>query len=642
MDEVRDGANLDRMVPRWSTGSLGVTVFALGVSLMLAACTTPVNVSRASARTVHHELTGYALSRDESSELTRIVLSRHNLADDYDRSPELALARLHQIYVGPLGSRQQAFALAELSFLHAEDTGKRAYFLASALYAYAFLFPDDETWIPSAFDRHFRQACDLYNRALTDALKTEDGHEVELRGGGYVLPFGRLEVEFRADQLQWAGRQLEHFIPVAELEIKGLRNRYRFPGIGAPVAAAQQPIGEQQGLFLAPNLKVPATVVLRANQVRRQLAQGTIQATLDLHVTLDSISTQIGARRVPLEIENTAFLAATLAESQLATREITRFFGIDSMTRTMPGLLAALEPYRPGRFPVVFVHGTASSPARWGDMVNDLLSDARIRDRFQFWFFTYNTGNPIPYSAMLLRNELQKAIARIDPEQSDQALQHMVIIGHSQGGLLTKMTAVETGDRLWNAISDKPLDQMNIPDEDKKLLREMLFLHPVPSVRRVVFIATPHRGSYQALTWIGEFLASLVKLPGTLVKASADLVSKEKDSLKIPGVGSGYGMRPGNPGVEEFARIPVAPGVAAHSIVAVRGTGPTEAGNDGVVQYTSAHLEGVESEKVVRSSHSTQSHPETIEEVRRILLLHATDHCGRTVPCEDLLPTGLR
>jgi len=47
---------------------------------------------------------------------------------------------------------------------------------------------------------------------------------------------------------------------------------------------------------------------------------------------------------------------------------------------------------------------------------------------------------------------------------------------------------------------------------------------------------------------------------------------------------------------------------------------PKEKWNDGVVAYSSAHLEGVASELIVHSSHSTQSEPQTIEEVRRILL----------------------
>jgi len=55
----------------------------------------------------------------------------------------------------------------------------------------------------------------------------------------------------------------------------------------------------------------------------------------------------------------------------------------------------------------------------------------------------------------------------------------------------------------------------------------------------------------------------------------------------------------------------------------VKGDGPPEKGDDGVVRYTSAHIEPVESELVVRSAHSTQSNPHTIEEVRRILYRHA-------------------
>ena len=460
------------------------------------------------------------------------------------------------------------------------------------------------------------------------------------------LPFGLLEVEFREEQLQWAGRQLEQFIPVAELQVEGLRNRYRMPGIGAPLAATQKPIGQQQGFLVAPRLKVPATAVLRAKQVRQQLAQGTVKASLDLHVTLDSTSVEIGGHLVPLEIESTSFLAYTLAESPIWEREFKGFFMGDLATRVQKAQLAGLEPYRPGRFPVVFVHGTASSPGRWADMVNDLLNDGRIRNRFQFWFFTYNTGNPIVYSGMQFRKELDKAVKEIDPDHHDPALQQMVVIGHSQGGLLTKLSAVDTGDRLWNSFSNKPLDQMDLPDEDKALFRGAFFIHPVPSVRRVVFIATPHRGSFQALTWIGEFLASLVKLPGTMVTTLSDLTSKEREALKfdtskfsISSLGAGVGMRPDNPIMKELANIPVAQGVAANSIIAVQGTGPVEEGDDGVVKYASAHITGVESEKVVHSSHSTQSNPETIEEVRRILLLHAAENCGRTVPCEEVLAT---
>jgi hypothetical protein len=82
-------------------------------------------------------------------------------------------------------------------------------------------------------------------------------------------------------------------------------------------------------------------------------------------------------------------------------------------------------------------------------------------------------------------------------------------------------------------------------------------------------------------------------------------------------------MTPGNPFIKNLASIPIADGVVAHSIIAVDGDGPLKDGGDGVVKYVSAHIDGVASEKVVRSSHSVQGNPETIQEVKRILIEHA-------------------
>jgi len=480
-----------------------ILVLLWWLPLFFGASAAPVVLSRVPASVVHHNLTGYALTDDDPSAISRIALSQLNLLEQYDDAPEQALTALHKAYLGEQSLRHYAFALAELSFLHAEQTHQRAYYLAAALYAYAFLFPDNPGDAISPFDRSFRQACDLYNRALTDALKTVDGQEVQLGSGSYELPFGKLEVTFRDEQLLWAGRRLEHFIPVAELEIHGIRNHYRIPGIGTPLAAAQAPLGDEQGFKIGPNLKVPVTALLRIEQLRQQLKEGTVRASLELYPAMDTLSAQIGGRTVPLEIEFTSVLAYSLAESPIWKRELKGFFMGDLATRVKTAAMAGLEPYRPGRFPVVFVHGTASSPGRWADMVNDLLNDRRLRNRFQFWLFTYNTGNPVAYSAMLLRDELEKAAKLLDPERRDPAFQRMVVIGHSQGRLLTKLTAVKTEDRLWKVISKKPLDQMDIPEDEKTLFRQALFVEPVPSVRRVVLIATPHRGSFQALTRTG-------------------------------------------------------------------------------------------------------------------------------------------
>ena len=64
----------------------------------------------------------------------------------------------------------------------------------------------------------------------------------------------------------------------------------------------------------------------------------------------------------------------------------------------------------------MFVHGTASSAARWADMINDLSSDTELRQRYAMWFFSYDSGNPIAYSGMQLRDSLTEAVTRADPE----------------------------------------------------------------------------------------------------------------------------------------------------------------------------------------------------------------------------------
>jgi hypothetical protein len=104
------------------------------------------------------------------------------------------------------------------------------------------------------------------------------------------------------------------------------------------------------------------------------------------------------------------------------------------------------------------------------------------------------------------------------------------------------------------------------------------------------------------------------------------VVTLNRDAISLTAVGqpatSVDNMRPGNRFIETLAEIPVVPGVPSHSIIAVRGNGPPEQGDDGVVEYQSAHLAETESELVVRDGHSCQANPHTIAEVRRILLEH--------------------
>jgi len=343
---------------------------------------------------------------------------------------------------------------------------------------------------------------------------------------------------------------------------------------------------------------------------------------------------------VPLEIDRSATVAITLAESQFWNQELTHFLGDATGVRRRTRLRAR-EPYRPGRIPVVFVHGTNSSNGRWADMVNDLENDPRIRQRFQFWFFTYDSGNPIAYSAMQLRRALREAVASFAPDGNDACLRQMVVIGHSQGGLLTKMMVIDSGSAFWDGVSEMPFDEVRLSDQSRALLQEALFIQPEPFVTRVIFIATPHRGSYLASSeLVLRIAAKLISMPREITAVGTDLVAVRDPTKRIASLErfptSLDNMSPSNRFIKTLATIPIAPGVSAHSIIPVQGDGPLEDEVDGVVAYSSAHIDGVESERVVRpSSHSTQSNPETVDEVRRILLLQAETHPCAFAPAAD-------
>ena len=168
---------------------------------------------------------------------------------------------------------------------------------------------------------------------------------------------------------------------------------------------------------------------------------------------------------------------------------------------------------------------------------------------------------------------------------------------------------------------------LDIDVETRELLTNALLIKPLPFVRRVIFIATPHRGSYQALGILGRIGSWLVTMPGRFTKLSVDMLTLQSKGLYVgPMTGiptSIDNMNPTNRFILGLSAIPIADGVIAHSIVGVEGGGPPALGGDGVVKYSSAHIDGVASEKIVNSAHSMQGNPETIQEVKRILIEHA-------------------
>jgi hypothetical protein len=602
--------------------------YALALLLCLATgCATPIGVHYVEPRIAYQSLTANILSAERPSSFSARELMNLNLYQLFEDEPEKALAQMHA-GLAPKGDEDRLFALTELSFAHAQNSGERSYYLAAAVYAYAFLLPGPHGTPPKAIDPRARWAVDIYNQALSRAAAVNE--KPIPRGGTFKLPFGEITVEFNENDLIWAGYRLTNFVAASDIEVRGLRNRYRIPGVGAPLAASLEPLSElanKQHSRIPPKLKVPVTGFLRLDDPRGALASGKLRGKLEFYTPDSARSVNIAGVDVPIEYETTSALALTLEGAPIWDFEIAGFRSGDFTVgdANLRQGLFMLHPPRAGRMPLVLVHGTASSPARWAELVNELENDPRFWQNYEIWLFMYNTGNPIAYSALLLRDALTEVVAELDPEGKDPGLKNMVVAGHSQGGLLTKMSVIDSGMQLWPFSI--PPEQLDVSSETRELLTRGLIIKPLPFVKEVIFIATPHRGSYQALGLLGDLASWLVNLPGRFTKMSLDILTLQKQGAflgPITGIPTSItNMNPNNRFIQALAAIPIADGVVTHSIIAVEGDGPPEEGDDGVVKYTSAHIDGVASQKVVRSSHSVQGHPETIQEIKRILIEHA-------------------
>jgi hypothetical protein len=149
------------------------------LTLSFACTSAPVRIERANPRAVQRDITANVLSTGDLSPRSRQVLERLSLRDDYEEQPVSTLAILHG-QLATEGDHRRLSTLAELSFHHAEQTRDRDYYLLSAVYAYALLFPGPGQETLDASDPRIRLAYDLYNRALTEAL-TDDTGRVQLR-----------------------------------------------------------------------------------------------------------------------------------------------------------------------------------------------------------------------------------------------------------------------------------------------------------------------------------------------------------------------------------------------------------------------------------------------------------------------------
>ena len=603
----------------------------LSVFLFVVGCGQPIGVTKVSPEESYRIATSNPLAGEGLNNDAKAVLQRSNLLEEYQENPASAIKALHDIALKD-ERRDVLFALAETSYAYASTLSSKVSkeqwitrenaFLSAAIYAYLYLLNEDsQEPPPSPYDHRFREACELYNRSLALALSNGKDEGLQFEPSSHRLVRASLPITIDRSHLIGGGTQFQGFYSSDAYDVYGFSVRNRSPGLGLPI------IGVAKARAGAPNGgAIPLTAFLRLEGGLGDIDAGRAKATLELYSAYSENKVVVNGQTIPLQSDTTAPLAYRLNDPDLWSMGLKRFISGEQVKDH----ILMMQPFEKGRIPVVLVHGTGSSPVWWAEMVNTLRSDPLVRNHYQFWFYEYTSNMPILGSAADLREVLTTTVHELDPKGEDSALRKMIVIGHSQGGLLTHMTAVDAGDKLWKAISDKPFDQIDVDDMMRGQLKKALFFEHLPFVKRVVFISTPHRGSFLTKEWVRSLASKLLSLPKELIMRGSERFQKFFSQLRLPAGAMGDalptsidGMSPSNPILHSLAELPFASGIRGNSIIAVLPDhGDIQAGNDGVVEYSSAHLDGVESELVVRTGHSAQGHPLTIEEVRRILHVH--------------------
>ncbi|HET9522942.1 MAG TPA: alpha/beta fold hydrolase [Terrimicrobiaceae bacterium] len=318
---------------------------------------------------------------------------------------------------------------------------------------------------------------------------------------------------------------------------------------------------------------------------------------------------------------------------------------IDIEKRTQDAGLYLTEPFDPHRIPVVMIHGLASSPLVWRTITTRLMADPTIRRYYQFWYVYYPTGMPIAESAASIRDDISSIRKTFDPRGTSVASRHLVIVGYSMGGVIARILSTSVGSRYWDAIGKVPFDRAPIDSEDRAALRKVLFWNPVPGLDRTVFMATPHRGTRLADSTFAGLGQRLVGLPKDFLQFQARILNALGNILQgdfftaraVTGISS---LSPSAPLYKALDGAPFAPRLKYDSIIGDRGKGDGIESSDGIVGYWSSHLAGAQSELIVPTGHEAHLHPNTVADLRRILILNL--RTIKSALTSDAKPCGQR
>ena len=469
--------------------------------------------------------------------------------------------------------------------------------------------------IREAHDRIRRgdtSAIPIYNYSVARLIETLEasgadpwGAPMSVSSGGGIqrlkgaAPAGTAPLQdqlFPADTLAFKGDYAEHQANVA--------------GVGAPIVLVTSfdGLGHQEMRKKLPLRNLTAIVRFEGNT-----------ATLELIDPYQVETVSLAGKSHPLAADYDAAVMLGLSKARIDKLGLARLLRPSRYNDTVH--LNFLQPYDPKRIPVLIVHGLDSTPATFAPMYFELLKDPKIRENYQFWVFSYPSGYPYPYSASLLRRELDH-VKRDFPDHKN-----MVIIGHSMGSMISRLMVTDAGDKLWiKAFGDPPSETKFTGHSRQVLLDALVFSDRKEIDRAVFYLRTPSRIDPRHQLGRPHRLASrqdarlhrrcpqrrvLCRHRRRCRTGDAKRTQQHRHALADQSLRRGNQQNP-HRATHPLSQYHGRPRQGRHARFLATAS----------CAYWSSHLDGAVSEKIVPSGHGSHAHPEGIAEAGRILLLH--------------------
>lgn len=573
---------------------------------------------------ISRRITGALLDYDILSADTGNYLAQEGLLKTYEENPAAVLNQLVERYKKSR-DRKLLFALIELTYAYGKnlDSDEEAskYYLSCCYFAYEYMFGRDINPPVGTFSYNLAMARLYYNYSMSDFFGFLKKHRL-IRHDSYSIDCIVGNVGFKKPAIPQALLDMKptDVLSCYDYVPENLLSWSSRSGLGVPLIVVNSDIKrclKEKRLALA-----PVTMFIRFEHDGRN----KILARAEYYNTFKNETVKVNGKELALELDYSTPIAYQASRPSLI--DGIKYMVWPDSIKERSGMYA-LSDYDPDKIPLVFVHGLMSSPATWTQTINALFNIPEIRKKYQIFIFAYATGNPILYSAHLLRDELLKMARKYDKDGKNKNFNNMIIVAHSMGGLISK-TLLQNSGRGLTETFDKKLKgaDKNLSKDQRDFIKAVLEFNRLPFVKRIVFISTPHRGSKIATFSIVTLSTRIITLAPDLVRIGADIgnemliKSKLKDDTNLFRLKTGVNnLAPDDVVLAELMTFPLQP-VPYHSIIG-RESGPLmPGGTDGIVPYSSSHLDGAQSELIVRSGHSVQGTQAGICEIRRILLLH--------------------